>query len=56
MELSFTNMTKGYAQATFKDLTKTFGVVTEELLEHCLGIAGIPLANVVCLKLIPKPK
>ena len=56
MELSFTNKTKGYDQATFKDLTKTFGVVTEELLEHCPGIAGVPLANVFCPKLIPKPK
>ena len=56
MELSFTNKTNGYAQATFGDLTKTFGVVTEELLEHCPGIAGVPLANVFCPKHIPKPK
>ncbi len=37
MEKSFTNKLDGYAQATFKDLAKTFEVVSEQL-EHGRGI------------------
>jgi hypothetical protein len=47
MELSFENKTKEYAQATFKDLAKTFEVVIKQL-EHCGGVAGTPLAYVPC--------
>jgi hypothetical protein len=45
MELSFKIKTKGFAQATFKDLAKTFEVVIEQL-EHAHGVAGVPLAYV----------
>ncbi len=52
MELSFKNKTKGFAQATFKDLAKTFEVVIEQL-EYARGVTGIPLAYVPRKKLIP---
>jgi hypothetical protein len=52
MELSFKNKTKGFAQATFKDLAKTFEVVIEQL-EHARGVAGVPLAYVPCRKTSP---
>jgi hypothetical protein len=51
MELSFKNKTKGFAQATFKDLAKTFKVVMEQL-EHASGVSGIQLAYVPHKKLI----
>ena len=53
MEKSFTNKLDGYAQATFKDLAKTFEVVTEQL-EHGRGINGVCLAYVVRADLIPQ--
>ncbi len=52
MELSFKNKTEGFAQATFKDLAKTFKVVMEQL-EHARGVAGVQLVYVPCKKLIP---
>jgi hypothetical protein len=52
MEKSFTNKLDGYAQATFKDLAKTFEVVTEQL-KHARGINGVCLAYVVRADLIP---
>jgi hypothetical protein len=52
MELSFKNNTKGFVQATFKDLAKTFEVVMEQL-EHACGVSGIQLAYVPRKKLIP---
>jgi len=52
MEKSFTNTLDGYAQATFKDLAKTFEVVSEQL-EHGRGINGEKLAYVVHPDLIP---
>jgi hypothetical protein len=52
MEMSFKNKTNSYAQATFKDLAKTFEVVIEQL-EHC-GVLGIPLANVPHKNIIPR--
>ncbi len=52
MELSFKNKNKGFAQATFKDLAKTFDVVIEQL-EHACGSAGVLLAYVPRKKLIP---
>jgi hypothetical protein len=52
MELTFKNKTKGFAQATFKDLVKTFKTVMEQL-EHALGISGIMLAYVPRKNLIP---
>jgi hypothetical protein len=52
MELSFRNKTKGFAQATFKDLAKTFEVVIEQL-EHARGVAGITLAYVPRKNIIP---
>jgi hypothetical protein len=55
MELSFKNKTNSYAQATFKDLAKTFEVVIEQL-EHCCGVTGIPLAYVPRKNLIPRDK
>jgi hypothetical protein len=51
MELSFKNKTEGFAQATFKDLAKTFEVVIKQL-EHARGVVGTPLANVPRKKLI----
>jgi hypothetical protein len=39
MELTFTNKTEGFAQATFKDLAKTFKTVMEQL-EHAHGVSG----------------
>jgi hypothetical protein len=53
MELSFTNKTKGYAVATFKDLSKTFEWIHEQL-EHCRGVNGAPLAYVTRPNLIPR--
>ena len=53
MELSFVNKTDGYAIATFKDLSKTFEWVHEQL-EHCRGVNGVPLAYVTRPDLIPK--
>jgi len=55
MEKSFTNKLDSYAQATFKDLAKTFEVVSEQL-EHGRGINGICLAYVVRVDLIPPYK
>jgi hypothetical protein len=55
MELSFKNKTDGYAQATFKNLDKTFEVVINQL-EHCCGDAGIPLAYVPHKNIIPRDK
>ncbi len=52
MEKSFTNKLDVYAQATFKDLAKTFEVVTEQL-EHGRGINGVCLTYVVRADLIP---
>ena len=52
MELTFKNKTKGFAQATFKDLAKTFETVMEQL-EHSCGVSGVQLANVPHKKLIP---
>ncbi len=52
MELSFKNKTKGFAQATFKDLAKTFKVVMEQL-KHARGVSGNQLAYVPRKKLIP---
>jgi hypothetical protein len=43
MEKTFTNKLDGYSQATFKDLTKTFEVVSEQI-EHGRGIHGVCLA------------
>jgi hypothetical protein len=45
MELTFKNKTKGFSQATFKYLTKTFEMVMEQL-EHACGVAGVMLAYV----------
>jgi hypothetical protein len=53
MEKTFTNKINNYAQATFKDLAKTFEVVSEQL-EHGRGITGICLAYVVRADLIPQ--
>jgi hypothetical protein len=47
MELSFKNKTKGFAQATFKDLAKTFEVVIKQL-EHAHGVTGALLTYVPC--------
>ncbi len=55
MELPFKNKTNSYAQASFKDLTKTFEVVIEQL-EHCPGVTGVPLAYVPRKNLIPRDK
>jgi hypothetical protein len=52
MELSFKNKTKGFAQATFKNLARTFKIVMEQL-EHACGVSGIQLAYVPHQKLIP---
>ncbi len=52
LELSLKNKTEGFAQATFKDLAKTFEVVIKQL-EHAHGVAGIPLTYVPRKKLIP---
>jgi hypothetical protein len=51
MELTFKNKTEGFAQATFKDLSKTFEVVMEQL-EHARGVAGVQLSYVPRKKLI----
>jgi hypothetical protein len=45
MELTFKNETEGFAQATFKDLAKTFETVMEQL-EHARGVSGVMLAYV----------
>ncbi len=52
MEKTFTNKLDGYSQATFKDLAKTFEVVSEQL-EHGRGIHGVCLAYIVREDLIP---
>ncbi len=52
MELTFKNKTEGFAQATFKDLTKTFEMVMEQL-EHACGVSGVMLAYVPHKNLIP---
>jgi hypothetical protein len=52
MELTFKNKTKGFAQATFKDLAKTFETVIWQL-EHAHGVSGIMLAYVPRKNLIP---
>jgi hypothetical protein len=51
-ELTFKNKTEGFAQATFKDLAKTFETVMEQL-EHARGVSGIQLVYVPRMKLIP---
>jgi hypothetical protein len=43
--VTFKNKTKGFAQATFKDLAKTFKTVMEQL-EHARGVSSIQLAYV----------
>jgi hypothetical protein len=45
MELTFKNKTKGFAQATFKDLAKTSETVMEQL-QHARGVSGDMLAYV----------
>jgi hypothetical protein len=50
--LTFKNKTKGFAQATFKDLAKTFKMVMEQL-EHAHGVSGVQLAYVPRKNLIP---
>ncbi len=55
IELSFKNKTNGYAQATFKDIAKTFEVVIEKL-EHCCGVIGVPLSYILHKNLIPRDK
>jgi hypothetical protein len=45
IELSCKSKTKGFAEATFKDLAKTFEEVMEQL-EHACGVAGVPPAYV----------
>jgi hypothetical protein len=55
MEASSKNKTDGYTQATFKDLAKTFEVVIEQL-EQCHGVAGVLLAYVPCINIIPRDK
>jgi hypothetical protein len=52
MELTFKNKTKGFSQATFKDLAKTFETVMEQL-EHACGVSGVQLAYVPRKNLIP---
>ncbi len=52
MELTFKNKTEVFAQATFKDLAKTFEMVMEQL-EHARGVSGIMLAYVPHKNLIP---
>jgi hypothetical protein len=52
MELTFKNKTKGFAQATFKDLAKTFKMVMEQL-KHAHGVSGVQLAYVPRKNLIP---
>jgi hypothetical protein len=52
MEFTFKNKTKGFAQATFKDLAKTFEMVMEQL-EHAGGVSGIMLAYEPRKNLIP---
>jgi hypothetical protein len=52
MELTFKNKTNGFAQATFKDLAKTFETVMKQL-EHARGISGVQLAYVPRKNLIP---
>jgi hypothetical protein len=52
MELTFKNKTKGLAQATFKDLAKTFEMVMEQL-DHAHGVSGVQLAYVPRKNLIP---
>ncbi len=51
MELTFKNKTKGFAQATLKNLAKTFETVMEQL-EHACGVSGVQLAYVPHKKLI----
>jgi hypothetical protein len=43
--VTFKNKTKGFAQATFKDLAKTFEMVMEQL-EHACGVSGVQLPYV----------
>jgi hypothetical protein len=52
VELTFKNKTNGFAQATFKDLAKTFEAVIEQL-EHARGVSGVMLAYVPRKNLIP---
>ncbi len=52
IQLTFKNKTKGFAQATFKDLAKTFETVMEQL-EHARGVSGFMLAYVPRKNLIP---
>jgi hypothetical protein len=52
MELTFKNKTEDFAQATFKDLAKTFETVMEQL-EHACGVSGVQLTYVPRKKLIP---
>jgi hypothetical protein len=55
VELLFKDKNNGYAQATFKDLAKTFEVVIEQL-DHCRGVIGVQLAYVPCKNLIQRDK
>ena len=55
VELLFKDKNNGYAQATFKDLAKTFEVVIEQL-EQCHGVEGVPLAYVPRINIIPRDK
>jgi hypothetical protein len=50
--LTFKNKTEGFAQATFKDLAKTFEMVMEQL-EHARGVSGVMLAYVPHKNLFP---
>jgi hypothetical protein len=52
IDLIFKKKTEGFAQATFKDLAKTFKTVMEQL-EHARGVSGIMLAYVPRKNLIP---
>jgi hypothetical protein len=52
MEVTFKNKTEGFAQATFKDLAKTFKTVMEQL-EHACGVSGVQLVYLPHKKLIP---
>jgi hypothetical protein len=55
IELTFKNKTEGFAQATFKNLAKTFKTVMEQL-EHAHGVSGVQLAYVPYKNLIPLNK
>jgi hypothetical protein len=52
IELTFKNKTESFAQATFKDLAKTFETVMEQL-EHAREVSGVMLAYVPRKNRIP---